>query len=151
DLGGETFFLAQQAQQQVLGPDVFVIQSLSFFSAIGQHALAFMAERQVDARGNLLPDCGMSFNLLANRFHCGVRTEEAVGQPFVFPQQAKQEVLGFDVGTAELASLVPREEDYPPSLLRVSLKHKSDAPYYLKIPRRVFRLRIIRSKTGYQT
>ena len=124
DLRGETLLFAQQAQQQVLGADVLVVQPLGFFRAIGQHALAFVAQRQIHGGGNLLADGGVAFDLLADRLHGGMRTQEPVRQRLVFAQQAEEQVFGLDVRTAELAGLVPREEDHPPRLLRVTLKHK---------------------------
>ena len=123
DLGREAFFFAQQAEQQVLGADVLVVQPLGFFRAIGQHALALVAQRQVDGSGNLLADRGVAFNLLADGFDGGVRAQEPVGQRFVFAQQAEQQMFGFDIRTAELAGLVPREEDDPPRFFRITFKH----------------------------
>ena len=55
NFGGEALLFAQQAQQQVLGADVLVVQALGFFGAVGQHALAFVAERQIHGSGNLFP------------------------------------------------------------------------------------------------
>ena len=56
NLGGEALLLAQQAEQQVLGADVLVVQALGLLGAIGQHALAFVAERQIHRSGNLFAD-----------------------------------------------------------------------------------------------
>src|SRR5579883_2741202 len=123
DLRGEALFLAQQAQQQVLGADVLVVQPLGLFRAIGQHALALVAEGQVHGSGNFLADGGVAFNLLPDRFDSGVRAQKTVGQCLVLAQQAQQQVLRFDERTSELAGLVAREKDHPSRLLRVSLKH----------------------------
>ncbi len=128
DLGGEALLFAQQAQQQVLGADVLVIQPFGLFRAISQNALAFVAEGQIHGSGNLLADGGVPFDLLADRFHRGVRTQETVRQRLVFAQQAEQQVFGFDVGAAELAGLVAREKDHSSRLLRVSLEHKDVTP-----------------------
>ena len=128
DFGGEALFFAQQAEQQMLGADVLVVQPLGFFGAIGQHALAFVAERQIDGSGNLFANGGVPFDLLADGFDGGVRPQEPVGQCFVFAQQAQEQMLGFDVRTAELAGLVPREEDHPPRFFRVTLKHIEVTP-----------------------
>ena len=89
DLGRETFLFAQQAQQQVLGADVLVVQPLGFFGAVGQHALALVAERQIHGSGNLLADGGVSFDLLADGFHRGVGAQEPVRQRLVLAQQAR--------------------------------------------------------------
>ena len=124
DLRGEALFLAQQAQQQVFGADVLVAQPFGLFRRIGQHALALVRERQVHAGRDLFADGGVRLNLLANRLHRGVRAQEAVGQRLVLAQQAQQQVLGLDIGRAELAGLIPREEDHAPRLLRIAFEHR---------------------------
>ncbi len=42
DLRREALLFAQQTQQQVLGPDVFVAQPLGFLGCVGQDALALI-------------------------------------------------------------------------------------------------------------
>ena len=78
DLGGKAFLFPQQAQQQMLGTDVLVIQALGFFGAIGEHALALVAERQIHRSGHLLPNGGVGFNLLANGFNGGMGPQETI-------------------------------------------------------------------------
>ncbi len=124
DLRGKALFLAQQAQQQMLGPDVLVAQPLGLLGRIGQHALALVGERQVHAGGDFFADGGVRLNLLANRLHRGVRAQEAVGQRLVLAQQAEQQVLGLDIRRAELAGLIPRKEDHAPCLLRIAFEHQ---------------------------
>src|SRR5437660_799392 len=79
--------------------NVLVREPLSFLSRVSQYPLAFVGKGQVNRGRNLLPDRGVTFNLLANRFHRGVRPQEAVGQRLVFAQQPQQQVLGLDVRT----------------------------------------------------
>ena len=67
----------------------------------------------------------MAFDLLADRFHRGMRAQEPVGQRFVFTQQAKQQVLSLNVRRAKLTGLVPRKEDDASRFLRVAFKHCS--------------------------
>ena len=122
------FSSRSKPEQQVLGADVLVVQPLGFFRAVRQHALAFVAERQIDRSGNLLPNGGVALDLLADGFHGRVRPEKTVGQRLVFPQQAQQQMFGFDIRTAELAGFVAGEEDHPPGLLRITFKHDRDAP-----------------------
>ena len=66
----------------------------------------------------------MPFNLLADRLDRGMRTQEAIGQRFVFAQQSQQQVLRLDVRRTELAGLVARKEDHAPCFLRVPFKHE---------------------------
>ena len=122
DLGGKAFLFAQQAEQQVLGADVLVVQPLGFFGAVSQHALALVAQRQIDRSRNLLPDRGVPFDLLADGIDRGVRAQEPVGQRLIFAQQAQQQMLGLDVRAAELARLIPREKDYPALLFPCSVQ-----------------------------
>src|SRR5215472_193163 len=42
----------------------------------------------------------------------------------VLAQQSKQQVLRLDKRAAVLARLIARKENYPPSLLRIALKHE---------------------------
>ena len=130
DLGGEALLFAQQAQQQVLGADVLVVQALGFFGAIGQHALALVAQRQIHGGGNLFANRGVAFDLLADGFDRRVRPQKTVGQRLIFAQQTQQQMLGFDIRAAELAGLVAGEKDDPPGLFRITFKHDRDAPYY---------------------
>ena len=117
----------------MLGSDVLVVEPFGLFRAISENALAFVAQGKIDRGGNLLPNGGVTFDLLANGFDGGVRPQEAVGQSLILAQQAEQKMLGFDVRAAELARLVSRKEDHSSRFLRITLKHiRSDAPLLLK-------------------
>src|SRR3954451_17130209 len=52
-----------------------------------------------------------------------MRAQKAVGQRFVFAQQAQQQVLRLYIRRAELAGFVSCEEDYAPGFLCVPLEH----------------------------
>jgi hypothetical protein len=65
-----------------------------------------------------------AFDLLADGFDRRVRAQEAVGQRLVLAQQAQQQMLGFDIRTAELAGFVPGEKDDPAGLFGITFKHK---------------------------
>src|SRR5262252_2426581 len=54
-----------------------------------------------------------------------MRTQEAIGQSFVFAQEPKQEMFRLDIGRPELAGFIPRKENDAPCFLRVTLKHIS--------------------------
>src|SRR6266481_3788514 len=107
----------------MLGANMFVAQTLGFFSGVSQHALAFIAERKIHGRRDLLPDRGVSFDLLANGFDRSMRTQESVRQCFIFAQQAQQEVLRFYIRRPELARLIAREEDHASGLFCIPLEH----------------------------
>src|SRR5947209_11432436 len=94
---------------------------------VGEDALGFGREGEFDRGGNLFAQGGAPLDLLAYGFERGLRArEEARRQSLVLAHEAQQQVLRLDGGRAELRGLVPREEDNPPRLLRVSLKHKKD-------------------------
>ena len=84
DLGRKALLFTQQAQQQVLGPNMFMRKTFGLFSRVCQNPLALIAQRQIDGSGNLLPNRGVTFDLFADRFHRRVGTQEAIGQGFVF-------------------------------------------------------------------
>ena len=150
DFRGKAFFFAQQAKEQMLGADVLVAEALGLFGGIGKHALALVRKRQVNGGGDFFADGSVRFNLLADRVHRGVRAQEAVGQRLIFAQEAKQQVLGLDIRRAELAGLIPREEDHAPCLLRIAFEHVfspcCEAAYLLRLiqhPKRcIFRQRL---------
>ena len=54
-----------------------------------------------------------------------MRTEEPIGQSFVFAQESQQQVLGFDIGRPELAGFVACEKDDAPGFLRIAFKHNA--------------------------
>src|SRR5215469_15082937 len=103
----------------MLGPNMPVGKPLRLLRRIRKNPFAFIAERQVDRSRNLLPNGGVSLDLLADRFDRSVGTEEAVGQGLVFTQESQQEMLGFDIGRPELAGLVACEKDDAPGFLRI--------------------------------
>src|SRR5579862_5035827 len=96
----------------MFGPDVLMIQALSFFGPICQDALALVTQGQIHRRGNLFPDGSMSLDLLPDGLHSRMRPQKPVRQRLVFPQETQQQMLGFDVRAAELASFVPRKENH---------------------------------------
>src|SRR6202012_6198968 len=94
-----------------------------FFGAVGKHALALVAEREVYRRGNLLAHRRMPFNLLPDGFHGGMRPQKPVCELFVLSQKPQKQVFRLDERTAELAGLVTREEDDAPRFFGITLKH----------------------------
>ena len=118
----------------MLGTDVLVIQALCFFSAIGEYALALMAQRKIHRGGNLLANGGVRFDLLPNGLDGRVRPQEAIGQRLVLSQQPEQQVFRLDVRTTELAGLVSREENHAPGLFGISFKHDSSRLLSLQSP-----------------
>ena len=70
----------------------------------------------------------MSLNLLSDGLNGGLGAQEAVGKGLVFPQEAEQQVLSFNIRTAKLTRLVAGEEDDAPCLLCITLKHGFLAP-----------------------
>ena len=123
DLGSEALFFTQQSEQQMLRADVFVVETLRFLGAIREDAFAFMAERQIDRSGHFLTNCRVSLDLLPYGIDRGMRPQKTIRQLLVFPQKSEQQVLRFDIGTAELTRLVAGEEDYTSRFLRITFEH----------------------------
>jgi len=97
-----------------------VTQPVGLIDGVMQDTLAFRGERYLHRRGDALPDGDARFNLFADGF---ARPQQAPDQSLVFPQEAQQQVFGFDVGAAVLAGFVPGEEDRAPRLLSEALEH----------------------------
>ena len=74
NLGGKALFFAQQTQQQMLGANVLVGKAFGLFRGVGEHALAFVAQRQVHGGGNLLANGGVTFDLFSDGFDRSVGT-----------------------------------------------------------------------------
>src|SRR6202022_1201321 len=128
DLGGEALLFAQQSQQKVLGSNVLVRKALSLLGSVIQNPLPLVGRREVDRGRELLPDRGVSLNLLADELDRGMRTQEPVDESFVFAQKSQQQVLRLYVRRTELTGLVARKEDDAPGFLRVAFEHISLSP-----------------------
>src|SRR4029077_17602208 len=98
-------------------------EAFCLFRSISQYPLAFIAQRQVHGSGHLFTDRRMPFDLLADGLDRRMIAQKAVGQRFVFAQQAQQQVLRLNVRRTELAGLVSGEKDYAPCFLCVPLEH----------------------------
>src|SRR3982750_3916722 len=107
--------------------DVTVLESVRLFVRVCEHALRFGREREFDRGGDFFPERCAPFDLFAYVFERGVRArKEARRQSLVLAHESQEEVLRLDGRRAELRGFVSREEDNPPRLLRVSLKHKKN-------------------------
>ena len=128
DRGGDRPLLAEDAEQQVLGPDVVVQQPVGFFGRKLQHPLGFRAERDLDRGRHLLAEDRPAFDFLADVLEREVRArEDPAGQAFAFANQAEKEMLGLNRDAAELAGLVAGEEENSPGPFGVPFEH----PAYL--------------------
>ncbi len=52
----------------MLSPDVFMAQAFGLLSAVREHPLALMTQRQIHRSRHLFADCRVGLNLLTNRF-----------------------------------------------------------------------------------
>jgi hypothetical protein len=102
--------------------DVFVVHAFGYLCGVGQNALAFVAQRKIYRSRDLLADRRVVFNLLANRFHCGVGAQEPVGQCLIFVEQTQKQMFRLNIRAAELARLITGEEDGSPGLFGVALE-----------------------------
>ena len=115
---------AQDAEQQVLGPDVVVQQPIGFFGRKLQHPLGFGAERDLDRGRDLLAEYRPAFDFLADVFEGEMRPrEDPAGEPLALANQAQQEVLGLNRDAAELTGLVSGEEENSPGPFGVPFEH----------------------------
>ena len=93
----QRLLLAQQAQKNVLRADVLVEHLLGFLRRIGEDALGFHRQRDLDRRGDLLANPGPGFDLAANFLGLDLGPgQELPREPVVFADEAQQEMLGLD-------------------------------------------------------
>ena len=123
NLGGKAFFFPQKSQQEVFGADVLVRKTLGLLGRIGEHTLAFIAQRQIDTGRNLFADRGVPLDLLADGVHRRMLPKETIGQSLILAQQAKQQVLRFDVGRPKLACFIACEKNHASGFFGVPFKH----------------------------
>jgi hypothetical protein len=102
---------------------MLVLEPLGFLGAIGDNAFALVAEREIDGGGDFFADGGVPFDLPADRFDGGVRSQKAHGQSLIFAQQAEEQMFGLDIKAAELAGFIAGEKDGSPGLFGVALEH----------------------------
>ena len=115
---------------------MLVRKPLCLFRRVGQHALALLAQGQVHRGRDSLPNRRSRLDLLADRLNRGVgRAQEAVGERFVFTEQAEQLVLRFYGGASKLAGFVAAKENHPTRLLRIPFEH---GPSVMPSPRRQY-------------
>jgi hypothetical protein len=124
DGGGNGLLLAENSQEDVLGPDIVVNEPFRLFGGESQNPLGFRGEWNLDGSRDLIPDDDAAFDLLANALHrkMGLR-EDPARETFALANQSEQEVLGFDRVAAQLCGFIAREEDDPLGALGVSLEH----------------------------
>src|SRR5450755_2723449 len=67
----------------------------------------------------------MRLNLLPDGFYCRMRAQKSIGERFVFPQQAQQQVLGLYVRASKLARFVSRKKDDSTRFFCIPFKHDS--------------------------
>src|SRR5882724_5580978 len=108
----------------MLSSNMFMGKSFRFLGSVCQHTLALITKRKIHRSGNLLPNCGVPFNLLADRLHRSMRPQEAVREGFIFAQQAQQKMLRLYIRRPELACLIARKEYYAPRFFCITLEHK---------------------------
>jgi len=129
DARGDALLLAQEAEQDVLGPDVVVEHALRLFRGVAEHALGIRRERDVDRGRDLVTVQGPALDLLADRLHREVAlAEDPGGEALALADEAQQEVLGLDRVAPELAGLVAGEENDPPRPLGIPFEHRLGDP-----------------------
>ena len=121
---GDRLLLTEDAEQEMLGPDVVVRQLIGFLGRELQHALGLGAEGNLDRGRDLLAEDRAALDLLADGFEGEVRAREnPARQPLALADQAQQQVLGLDRDTAQLAGLIPGEEEDAPRSFCIPLEH----------------------------
>ena len=106
-LGGHAFLLAQQAQQDVLGADVVVVQVAGLFHRVLDDLLGPRRLRQLAHRDHVGAALDQLLDLQADLAQVDVQVLQHVGRhAAAFLDQAQQHVLGADVFVVEPLGLL---------------------------------------------
>jgi hypothetical protein len=124
DGGGDGLLLAQNSQEDVLGPDVIVDEPLRLLGGERQDPLGLRGKRNLDGGRDLIADHDAALDLFANALHrkMGLH-KDAARETFALADQAEQQMLGFDRITTQLRGFVTGEEDDSLGPFGVSLEH----------------------------
>src|SRR6185437_3357664 len=123
DACGDAFVLADEPEQDVLGPDVVVTEAQSFAQGELENLLGTRGEGDLPG-GDLLARADDADDLGANALDRDVeRLEHARGKALLLAQKTEQNVLGSDVVVLELARFFLGQHDDLTSSLCKSLEH----------------------------
>ena len=116
---------AEEADEQMLGPDVRVHHGFRLVRGVGEDLLGFLREGQLGGRGDPLDEDAVPLDLAADLLRLDVEAgEDLLDDVLPLAEDAEQEVLGLDHLGAELGGLIAGEEEGPPRFLVVFLKHR---------------------------
>jgi hypothetical protein len=117
---GRRRFLAQESEQQVLGADVVVKQTIGFFGGKAQNVLCRAAERDVrrPIRGTALFE--LAANHVAREFRLG---EDPAREPLALAEQPEEDMLRLNRDGTRLTGFIARKEQHSPRTLGVPLEH----------------------------
>ena len=124
DLRGDAFSLADETQQDVLGPDVVVTELQRFAQGQLENLLRARRERDVTGRRHLALTDDL-LDLLAHRLqHDAERLQRLRRDAFTFVDQSEQDVLGSDVVVVEHPRFFLGEDDDPARAVCESFEHR---------------------------
>ena len=124
-LGGHTLLLTQQAEQEVFGPNVVVIQVASFLDGILDHLLGSRSLGQFAHRNHFRAGLNDLLDLVANLPQVDVQISQDVrGDAAPFLDQAEQDMLGSDVLMVEPLRLLIGELHHLASTIGEAFIHQ---------------------------
>jgi hypothetical protein len=122
---GHPLTLADQAQQDVLGPDVVVAELLRLPQRQLHHFLGPGSKWEVPGQG-LLALANYLLNLLPYGLQADPQGLQGLGRhALTLKDQAQQDVLGADVVVVEHPGLFLRQHHNPPRPVGKPLKHRN--------------------------
>ncbi len=123
DLGCDALTLADQAQQDVLGPDVVVTELQGLAQRELEYLLGARRERYVPGRG-LLALADDLLNLLPHRFQADAQRLQSLGRhALALVDQPQQDVLGADVVVVQHPGLFLSQDHNSPRPVGEPLEH----------------------------
>ena len=127
-LGGDAFLLAQQAEQQVLGADVVVVEVAGLFHRVFDDLLGTRGLRQLAHRDHVRAGLDDLLDLQADLAEVDVEVLQDVGgDARAFLDQAEQDVLGADVFVVEALGLLVGQLHHLAGTIGKSFVHRRDS------------------------
>jgi hypothetical protein len=127
-LRGHTLAFADESEQDVLGANVAVAETLGFLQRQPQNLLRARSERNVAGRRLLTPADDL-LHPLSHRLQADPKRLQRPGRKAIAMDQAQQEMLGTDVVVVQHPGLFLRPDHNQPCPVSEPLEHAPPPPF----------------------
>jgi hypothetical protein len=123
-LGGDAFTFADEAEEEVLGADLFVAQLKGLAEGKLEHLLCSWGERRAGLAAPTLSDDREDLCSGGIERHAG-RSQRLAGDAGALVEQSEEDVLGPDKGVIETPGLLLSQYEHAACVVGEALEHKA--------------------------